>query len=71
VLRPGEAASFALETQTAYDVQYVITAFLITIPGDPMRILTQSNLSAAGRAGLPIPIGVTAFVAGDAGPPSR
>jgi hypothetical protein len=68
VLRPGGAASFALATQSAYDVQYLITKFLITVPGDAEAMALPVTMSAAAPSGQPIPIGVTAFVAGNTGP---
>jgi Domain of unknown function (DUF4232) len=68
VLRPGGAASFALETHSAYDVQYLITMFLITVPGDAGTVALPVTMGAAAPPGQPIPVGVTALVAGNTGP---
>jgi hypothetical protein len=68
VLRPGGAASFALGAQSGYEVQYLITEFLITVPGDAGAVALPVTMGAAAPPGQPIPIGVTAFVAGNAGP---
>lgn len=70
-LPPNASASFALGTGTAYDGgahMYSITRLQVTVPGDRTSIPVALKIAASGPAGQPIPVAVTAFVAGRSGP---
>jgi hypothetical protein len=71
-LSPNASASFALGTATAYDGgahMYSITRVEITLPGDQTTIPVIVNVAASRPASQPIPVTVTALVAGRSGPP--
>jgi hypothetical protein len=71
-LAPRGSASFALGTGTAYDGGahvYTITRLQVVVPGDQTGVPLTTSIGASAPAGRPIPITVTAFVAGPAGPP--
>jgi hypothetical protein len=70
-LSPHASASFALGTATAYDGGahlYSITRLGITVPGDQTSVPVTVNIAASSPANQPIPVTVTALVAGQAGP---
>jgi hypothetical protein len=68
-LTTGGSASFALGTNTANPGTLSdITALSITLPGSD-ALLALSNVEIE-CTGAPIPISVTAFVEGPAGPPT-
>ncbi|NJC69610.1 DUF4232 domain-containing protein [Planosporangium thailandense] len=71
-LPPHGAASFALGTTTAYEGGahlYMITQVRVVVPGNQTGIPVTVDIPASTPTGQPIPITVTAFVAGTAGPP--
>jgi hypothetical protein len=71
-LTPRGSASFALGTGTAYDGGahiYEITRLQVVVPEGQTAVPVTISIAASAPAGQPIPITVTAFVAGSAGPP--
>jgi hypothetical protein len=67
-LAPHATASFAIGTGTAYDTLYTVAQVRVMVSGDQTGVLVTVNMSASAPTGAPIPIGVTALVAGRDGP---
>ena len=70
-LAPHGSAPFALGTGTAYDGGahlYTLTKLRVLVPGDPVGVPVSVTIAASAPAGQPIPVAVTAFVAGGTGP---